>query len=292
MRATPQLTLFSTLLFIAAGAASAGYQAVTDPAADTPRQIYDSAFASYIPAHDVPLQSWQSANAEVARGSGDAGHDTGGADAMATEPEPQTGASAPTPAAASAIRARGVVQQVDKPNAKVKLSHEPIPQLGWPKMTMFMRLKNAGLADQVKVGDSVEFELEKAGSGYVISSFLNSASASGGPSAKAVEDNQAVAPVKAPRSEKPATTAATPAATTKPSASASIQASGKIIQIDKANAKVKITHEPIAAIGWPKMTMFFRVKDAALLDQAREGAQQQFTLEKSGSGYVISGFGK
>ena len=64
-----------------------------------------------------------------------------------------------------------MVQQVDKANTKIKLSHDPIPALGWPKMTMFFRLKDDALADQVKAGDTVEFQLEKSGSGYVISSF-------------------------------------------------------------------------------------------------------------------------
>lgn len=292
MRTTPHITLFSTLFLIASGVASASNDKVSDPAAAAPRLGYQSAFADYTPAHDVPLQSWQSANAEAASGSGHAGHNMGGSGAMAAQPEPKPAASAPTSATADAIRARGVVQQIDKRNSKVKLSHEPIEQLGWPKMTMFMRLKNADLADQVKVGDSVEFELEKAGSGYVISSFSNSASGSAAPAAKAVEESQ-TAPAKASSAEKPPTPVAKTAAPVKPAASSNgIQAKGKIIQIDKANSKVKITHEPIAEIGWPKMTMFFRVKDSALLDQAKEGAEQQFTLEKSGSGYVISGFGK
>ena len=62
--------------------------------------------------------------------------------------------------------------------------------------------------------------------------------------------------------------------------------------IDKVNGKVKLTHDPIAALAWPKMTMFFRLKDNALADQVKEGDKVQFTLEKSGSGYVISGFQK
>lgn len=290
MRNTPYLVLCSTLFFSATGAASATGHNATDAAARTPRLFYESAFADYVPAHDVPLQSWQAANAEVAAGSGHAGHDMGGSGAMVPQLEPKPAASAATSSSADtgAILARGVVQQIDKPNGKVKLSHEPIEQLGWPKMTMFMRLKSADLADQVKVGDSVEFELEKAGSGYVISSFSSSTSKPADPAGKAVEEKPAAA--KASNTEKPASVK--PVTATKPAVSATgIRASGKIVQIDKANAKVKITHEPIAEIGWPKMTMFFRVKDTALLDQAKEGAEQQFTLEKSGSGYVISGFG-
>jgi len=69
----------------------------------------------------------------------------------------------------------GVVQGIDKANGKVKLTHDPIAALGWPKMTMFFRLKDDTLADQVKEGDKVEFTLEKSASGYVISRFQKSA---------------------------------------------------------------------------------------------------------------------
>lgn len=39
------------------------------------------------------------------------------------------------------------------------------------RITMFFRLKDNSLADQVKAGDRVEFSLEKSASGYVISGF-------------------------------------------------------------------------------------------------------------------------
>lgn len=76
-----------------------------------------------------------------------------------------------------------------------------------------------------------------------------------------------------------------------PGASGTITATGNVLAIDKANGKVKVAHDPIPQIGWPKMTMYFRVKDPAVLNQATEGPAQ-FILEKSGSGYVISGFKK
>ena len=71
-----------------------------------------------------------------------------------------------------------------------------------------------------------------------------------------------------------------------------ITGTGVVQAIDKANGRVKLTHDPIAALGWPKMTMFFRLKDAALADQIKEGAKVEFSLEKSASGYVIASFPK
>jgi Cu/Ag efflux protein CusF len=73
-----------------------------------------------------------------------------------------------SPATTSLISGKGVVLKVDRANATVKLNHEPIPALNWPKMTMPFRLKEGALADQVKEGETVEFFLEKSGSDYVI----------------------------------------------------------------------------------------------------------------------------
>lgn len=66
------------------------------------------------------------------------------------------------------IPGRGVVLTIDRANSTVKMNHDPIPGLNWPRMTMPFRLKKSALADQVKEGDAVEFFLEKSGSDYVI----------------------------------------------------------------------------------------------------------------------------
>ena len=89
---------------------------------------------------------------------------------------------------------------------------------------------------------------------------------------------------------KPPTSASTATATEK--TAGLVNGTGVIQQIDKANGKVKMTHEPIDALGWPRMTMFFRLKDGALAEQVKEGEKVGFSLEKTGSGYVISRFGK
>jgi Cu/Ag efflux protein CusF len=66
------------------------------------------------------------------------------------------------------VSGKGVVVKVDAASATVKINHEPIPALDWPRMTMPFRLKESALADEVKEGDSVEFFLEKSGPDYVI----------------------------------------------------------------------------------------------------------------------------
>ena len=83
--------------------------------------------------------------------------------------KPQTAPGQSAKAQTDGITGTGIVQGIDKVNGKVKLTHDPIAALAWPKMTMFFRLKDSALADQVKEGDKVEFSLEKSASGYVIS---------------------------------------------------------------------------------------------------------------------------
>ncbi|MBA2659205.1 MAG: copper-binding protein [Nitrosospira sp.] len=68
----------------------------------------------------------------------------------------------------SLVSGKGVVLKVDRANGTVKINHESIPALDWPEMIKPFRLKESGLADQVKEGDKVEFFLEKSGSDYVI----------------------------------------------------------------------------------------------------------------------------
>ena len=168
-----------------------------DPASPVPAAQYESAFTGYQSFQDEKSTPWKEVNAAVTDMSETVSHTGHGATtaakafpitpttvvAAADTAAPSKPAAAPAPIkpatetpkpatpATGVITASGVVQQVDKANAKVKLSHDPIPALGWPKMTMFLRLKDGALADQVKEGDTVQFQLEKSGSGYVISNF-------------------------------------------------------------------------------------------------------------------------
>ena len=103
---------------------------------------------------------------------GTAGHDMGSMKDMPGKTMP--GMDKPAASTPKNITGKGSVQLVDKANGKVKLTHNPIAAMGWPKMTLFFRLKDNSLADQVKAGDKVEFSLEKSASGYVISGFQKS----------------------------------------------------------------------------------------------------------------------
>ena len=61
--------------------------------------------------------------------------------------------------------AKGEVIAVDSALSKVKLKHDPVPELKWPGMTMFFNVADKSLLDTVKTGDQVEFEFVKVDGG-------------------------------------------------------------------------------------------------------------------------------
>ncbi len=71
-------------------------------------------------------------------------------------------------AQASAVSAVGVVQQTRPEQGKVKISHEAIPALDWPSMTMYFRVKDKAILQGIAAGDKVRFELEKGTTGLEI----------------------------------------------------------------------------------------------------------------------------
>ena len=66
------------------------------------------------------------------------------------------------------------------------------------------------------------------------------------------------------------------------------QASGTVTKVDPDKARVTIKHGPVASLRWPTMTMGFGVKDKALLEKAKPGANVDFSFVQSGKDYVIT----
>lgn len=66
------------------------------------------------------------------------------------------------------VSATGVVKQIEPEQGKVKIAHDPISALGWPKMTMFFRVKDKTVLEGIAAGDSVRFEMDKDAKGLVI----------------------------------------------------------------------------------------------------------------------------
>jgi Cu/Ag efflux protein CusF len=79
------------------------------------------------------------------------------------------GGAMPAPSDAAAVEGKGVVNAIDVDGRSVNLSHEPIPSIGWPSMTMDMQVVEgvdlSGIAD----GAPVRFTLGRGADGiYVI----------------------------------------------------------------------------------------------------------------------------
>jgi Cu(I)/Ag(I) efflux system protein CusF len=68
------------------------------------------------------------------------------------------------------IRGEGVVISTEAKTQTVKLKHGPMPDLGWPAMTMKFKVQDKVKVDHLKKGDKVKFILKAEGEDYVITS--------------------------------------------------------------------------------------------------------------------------
>lgn len=77
-----------------------------------------------------------------------------------------------TEAIEGAVHAKAVVNSMT--DGMVNVTHEPIPEIGWPSMTMDMQvLPNAEMMDTVKPGDTVTMMLAKDKDGiYAIQALM------------------------------------------------------------------------------------------------------------------------
>lgn len=69
---------------------------------------------------------------------------------------------------------------------------------------------------------------------------------------------------------------------------AAVSGTGVVEQVKAEQGKIKINHEPIPALDWPSMSMYFRVKDKAVLEGIATGDKVQFDLEKGKTGLEIT----
>lgn len=147
-----------------------------------------------------------------------------------------------------AATGRGTVMAVTEDD-QLTLSHDPIPELGWPAMQMDMPVAGFDPAT-VPLDAPVEFDLSKGDDGLV--------------TIVAVRANRTEA------SPESVMTEATPMAADEPTPSeaAPIVVTGTIEAVDAAARMATISHGPIVEIGMPGMTMQFAIEpslDAAAL---------------------------
>lgn len=63
---------------------------------------------------------------------------------------------------------------------------------------------------------------------------------------------------------------------------------GIVRAIDPARGSITLQHQAIAAIGWPAMTMDFKVASPALLKTARVGDTVRFSLHPDGMDSTVT----
>ena len=63
---------------------------------------------------------------------------------------------------------QGTVEAVDLDAATVRMEHEPIASLRWPKMVMDLQAKDAEMLKGLEKGDRVTFDLVQTDKGFVI----------------------------------------------------------------------------------------------------------------------------
>lgn len=68
---------------------------------------------------------------------------------------------------------------------------------------------------------------------------------------------------------------------------APIVGQGILREVLLKESKVNISHAPIPALGWPDMTMYFKVKPGIALDSFKPEQKVEFELEEGEEGYVI-----
>jgi Cu(I)/Ag(I) efflux system membrane fusion protein len=174
-----------------------------------------------------------------------------------------------------AATGRGMVMAVT-PDGKLSMSHDPIPELGWPAMVMDMPVAGVD-PGAVPLNAPVEFDLSKGGDGMFAIVAVRA-------QAQAV-DAGAAAPMAMP----PAPMLTTPAAPMPampipampmPDKAPPIIVSGTIIDIDPAARTASISHGPIKEIGMPGMTMRFALADTLDIGALSIGVETALTFAR------------
>jgi Cu(I)/Ag(I) efflux system periplasmic protein CusF len=72
------------------------------------------------------------------------------------------------------------------------------------------------------------------------------------------------------------------------SAAAADMTEGEIRKVDKDTQKISIKHGEIRNLDMPAMSMLFRVKDPAMLDQVKAGDKVKFKAEKLDGAFTVT----
>jgi Cu(I)/Ag(I) efflux system periplasmic protein CusF len=62
---------------------------------------------------------------------------------------------------------------------------------------------------------------------------------------------------------------------------------GEVRKVDPENKKITIRHGELKSLDMPAMTMIFRVKDPAMLDQVKVGDKVRFRADKVNGAFTV-----
>ncbi len=63
---------------------------------------------------------------------------------------------------------------------------------------------------------------------------------------------------------------------------------GEVRKVDKSANKITLKHGELMNLGMPPMTMVFRVKDPAMLDQVKAGDEVRFTADRMNGAITVT----
>jgi Cu(I)/Ag(I) efflux system membrane fusion protein len=150
----------------------------------------------------------------------------------------------------------GMVEAVTA-DGKLTMSHDPIPELGWPAMVMDMPVSDID-AGQVPLGTQVAFDLAEDADGMFVIVAV-----------RPVDESVAVPPDMAEPDMVAEMMAAEP-----------IVVAGTIDAIDAETRRATITHAMIKETGMPGMTMDFDLVDALDIAGLPVGSETTLTFER------------
>jgi Cu/Ag efflux protein CusF len=72
------------------------------------------------------------------------------------------------------------------------------------------------------------------------------------------------------------------------SAESAAMTHGEVRKVDRDARRITISHEALQNLDMPAMTMVFRVKEPAMLDQVKAGDKVKFQAEKIGGAFTVT----
>ncbi len=163
----------------------------------------------------------------------------------------------------------GEIKKIDQEAGKITIKHGRLANLDMAPMTMVFKVKDPAMLEQVKAGDKVKFTAEKINGALTVTALQG-----------------ATIPAAATKTAQASVAETMPAADTK--AVAQAQSDGEIKKVDKAAGKITVKHGPLVNLDMPPMTMVFKVKDPAMLEQVKAGDKVKFTVEKINGAFTIT----